>query len=550
MILTVRGWPKRRGDTLESGDRQGATIAQADLVQAALQYNIVDRIDVLIDDSSLPVRSQRAAGAIEDGVGGELVRQFGRARVRIISAQNLDTSVKKKDCIFLGAGPELLNLAMARSYLPFAAPICSLLHAVRWDSLFSNYNQILGFCEPQDALVATSHAGRKAVELILGESRQNVARQCGRDFKGNHPGLMIKQIPLGVDENVFSPHSQQEARQKFGIPLEATVLLYLGRLTERFKADLEPLIIAVSQLVKSGEAGPICLVLSGQDIRQTYVGFLEELASLFGISQYVKIIPNITPNMKSLVYAAADIFVSPVDNIQETFGLTLLEAMASGLPVVASDWSGYKDIVRDGKDGFLVPTYWNPCAAQESGWLDGLMMTNCEHYLAQRTVTDTHVLCDRLSLLVQNRDLRQKLGRAARQRVLDHFTWRSVVSRFGELWKEQIQVSRDDSRVVSAKKRRRALFDTNSIFRHYAAGEFTDSQIIRVNSNILDHNDILKKRLQLLPNDLLAAEIHKIIAICTRSRRTARSLMEHGSSMTRDAILWALKKGFCYISST
>ena len=56
------------------------------------------------------------------------------------------------------------------------------------------------------------------------------------------------------------------------------------------------------------------------------------------------------------VWHAADLVVSLVDNIQETFGLVIVEAMASGLPVVATDWNGYRDLVVDGETGFLVPT--------------------------------------------------------------------------------------------------------------------------------------------------------------------------------------------------
>src|SRR5262249_57736317 len=55
-------------------------------------------------------------------------------------------------------------------------------------------------------------------------------------------------------------------------------------------------------------------------------------------------------------YAAADIFMSLADNIQETFGLTPVEAMAAGLPVIVSDWNGYRDTVRHGAEGFLIPT--------------------------------------------------------------------------------------------------------------------------------------------------------------------------------------------------
>ncbi|MBI3542646.1 MAG: glycosyltransferase, partial [Deltaproteobacteria bacterium] len=57
------------------------------------------------------------------------------------------------------------------------------------------------------------------------------------------------------------------------------------------------------------------------------------------------------------VWQAADIFCSLADNVQETFGLTPLEAMAAGLPQVVSDWNGYRDTVRHGVDGFRVPAF-------------------------------------------------------------------------------------------------------------------------------------------------------------------------------------------------
>src|SRR5207244_1790203 len=51
----------------------------------------------------------------------------------------------------------------------------------------------------------------------------------------------------------------------------------------------------------------------------------------------------------------------PVDNLQETFGLTPIEAMACGVPQVVSDWDGYRDTVLDGVTGYLVPTVWTRC---------------------------------------------------------------------------------------------------------------------------------------------------------------------------------------------
>ena len=79
----------------------------------------------------------------------------------------------------------------------------------------------------------------------------------------------------------------------------------------------------------------------------------------------------VSEEVKRQALAAADVAVSLVDNAQETFGLAVAEAMAAGLPLVVSDWSGYRDLVRDGIDGYLIPSAWAASAPQASvplGW--------------------------------------------------------------------------------------------------------------------------------------------------------------------------------------
>ena len=79
----------------------------------------------------------------------------------------------------------------------------------------------------------------------------------------------------------------------------------------------------------------------------------------------------VSEEVKRQALAAADVAVSLVDNAQETFGLAVAEAMAAGLPLVVSDWSGYRDLVRDGIDGYLIPSAWAASAPQVSvplGW--------------------------------------------------------------------------------------------------------------------------------------------------------------------------------------
>jgi len=82
----------------------------------------------------------------------------------------------------------------------------------------------------------------------------------------------------------------------------------------------------------------------------------EDGARQFAGNLRVSIVDGTDQGKRFAVWRAADLFTSLSDNIQETFGLVIVEAMASGLPVIASDWNGYRDLVTDGETGFLVPT--------------------------------------------------------------------------------------------------------------------------------------------------------------------------------------------------
>jgi glycosyltransferase involved in cell wall biosynthesis len=124
-------------------------------------------------------------------------------------------------------------------------------------------------------------------------------------------------------------------RQRLGISA-GTVLLYFGRFSTATKADLLPLLLAFRELRRKGR--DVWLVLAGDDVRHNLTPGLRSAAASLEIDDRIRILPNPGIESKLQLYWAADIFVSLVDSIQETFGLTLLEAMAAGLPVVGSDW--------------------------------------------------------------------------------------------------------------------------------------------------------------------------------------------------------------------
>ena len=86
----------------------------------------------------------------------------------------------------------------------------------------------------------------------------------------------------------------------------------------------------------------------GREHNEGYVNILSDLINKLEIEDRVVIISDYDASHIPLYYGMADVFVSPSDNIQETFGLSVIEAMASGLPVIVSDWDGYRDTVVDG----------------------------------------------------------------------------------------------------------------------------------------------------------------------------------------------------------
>lgn len=173
-------------------------------------------------------------------------------------------------------------------------------------------------------------------------------------------------------------------------------------------------------------------------------------------------------------WTAADIFISLSDNIQETFGLTPLEAMAAGLPAVVTDWNGYKETVRDGIDGFRIPTWMPPpdlgdpfARAYE------VRIHSYDIYagVTSRTVSVDHaVLAARLIELAQNPELRRKMGEAGRARAQKDFDWGVIYGRYQELWAELGRIRAHAGPDREAPTVDAARQDPFATFGHYPTG--------------------------------------------------------------------------------
>jgi hypothetical protein len=136
-------------------------------------------------------------------------------------------------------------------------------------------------------------------------------------------------------------------------------------------------------------------------------------------------------------WQGSDVFVSISDNIQETFGLTPVEAMAAGLPVIVSDWNGYKETIRDGVDGFRVPTYLPPAGiGVDLATRHALGLDTYDFYIG-RTSLATAVVPKALSQactdLATQPELRMRMGAAGLARAQSVFDWPIILEQYADL---------------------------------------------------------------------------------------------------------------------
>ncbi len=373
-----------------------------------------------------------------------------QGRVRIATRLELPQALRineyhcfhLSDCINYPPHLARLRNALARNLFS----ITSVTHSLSYPRYAAEFlAHLWPGCTPRDAVVATSRAGR---EVVLGYF-DLLRDQYHLDPKKN-PQPEVVRIPLGIDPEAMALPGEQERaawRDSLGAGVETVVLLVFSRLSHSSKMDLLPVFRMLQRL--AGEGLPLDrfqLVLAGwMRAEEEYPATLRELARNMGLSLALESCPDDT--RKKELFGAADIFLSPADNLQETFGLSLLEAGLAGLPVVASDFDGYRDIVKHGVTGLLAPTL-APAETETADALARVWFDNQHHLLmAQQTVVDVAALARSVGSLARDPEMRLSMGRAARERVLTQFTWPVVIQEYVDLWEELAARPADQERV-------------------------------------------------------------------------------------------------------
>ncbi len=370
-----------------------------------------------------------------------------------------------------------------RARLGAAHPVTITHHTLSYPSLLHEaiLPLLLAGTAPYDAIICTSDPAAEALRQLIDHVSEGFAAEHGTklDFAGR-----LVTIPLGVDTDRFRPMDAREARERFELPADAFVVLWLGRLSAVDKADLLPLVRMFAELVGArAEARPLLVCAGTQRPGEQLGDVIDDYARQLGIGESVVVLTDRDRFMPWLptLYAAADAFVSPIDNVQETFGLTPIEAMACGVPALVSDWNGYRDTVVDGESGMLIPTTWCDCTAEVSA---GSLFAEpaFDHLaLAQSVAVDMGALRATLEQLIDDPALGARLGAQGRTRALERFDWRVVIARYEELWIELAAEARTAPRLF-AHRARYAQPDYARAFAHFASRQLAGDQPLQLSA--------------------------------------------------------------------
>ncbi|WP_299024390.1 glycosyltransferase [uncultured Thermanaerothrix sp.] len=249
------------------------------------------------------------------------------------------------------------------------------------------------------------------------------AEKAQLEFLYHTDSRKISIIPPGVDVGRFYPIPKDEARAFVGVPDEARMILFVGRI-EPLKG-IETLIRALRLIQDTGRLAccPHYLAIiggnppTGAEQMDSEMTRLQRLAKQLGVKDVVLFLGKQAQESLPYYYSAADVLVLP--SHYESFGMVALEAMACGTPVIASQVGGLPFLVRDGVTGFVIP--------------DG----------------EPAILADRLTQLILDSNLREQMGK----RAVEHaqpYAWTKIVRQIVRLYERLLTLQTAPPGLVAA----------------------------------------------------------------------------------------------------
>ena len=269
---------------------------------------------------------------------------------------------------------------------------------------------------------------RFAIEDELVQASHRVIAECAQDrsdlldlYAADERRIDV--VPCGYDPAEFRPIPRWSARKALGWSTDAFIVLQLGRLVPR--KGIDTVIDAIGRLKRDHSTAAELYVVGGSTERPNAIatpeiGRLHDCAVAADVDAQVHFVGRRDRCELHRYFSAADVFVTTP--WYEPFGITPVEAMACGTPVVGSAVGGIRTTVVDGVTGLLVPP------------------------------KDGAALADRLAGLANDRPTRIAMGEAGRERANALFTWSRVAEQLVDVYRHAAADARGERYVASPSR--------------------------------------------------------------------------------------------------
>lgn len=252
------------------------------------------------------------------------------------------------------------------------------------------------------------------IEADLVRQADRIIAECPQDqddlcslYQADRRKLDI--VPCGFDPAELRQVDRSEARQALGWNRDEFAVLQLGRMVPR--KGIANVVRGIARLRRRGLHARLYVVGGNSELPNSLatpeIGRLSALAEELGVRDQISFLGRSGRGRLHLIYSAADVFVSTP--WYEPFGITPVEAMACGVPVVGASVGGIRSTVEDGRTGFLVPP------------------------------EDPDTLADRLLRLYEDAALRARMGAAGKRRAYARYTWRRVAADVAQSYERAMQ---------------------------------------------------------------------------------------------------------------
>jgi glycosyltransferase involved in cell wall biosynthesis len=420
---------------------------------------------------------------------------------------------------------------------------------------------------PWDALICTSTSVQHSVRTLMELAEAHLADRFPGAILPARPLMPL--IPLGIHCDDFRPDpaAGKALRDRLGIAAGDVVHATIARLDPDEKFDPLPLFIALEAAAAevAGQGGKQHYLLCGQFRDQSWSAVYVEAARRLMPSVGFHLLDGGDAAQRKATLSGADVFLFPIDNVQETFGLAPIEAMAAGLPLIVSDWDGMKDTVtpdvglrvRTELPGRSLATY---LSLRHHGGTDAYVQYVGQ--LAALTRIDIAGLTRALVRLGTDPALRRKLGLAGQKRAAELYDWRAVIPQIQALWAEQTAMlahaRRQGGPAIAARNAAELPVAPGPevMFRSYPSGPAPDIVARRLRATALGQrpgvaetfrlrNYAHRRRLIQTPERIEAVlAAHVAAGVSGLALAEAAAAAGLGGADTARAIFWLLKYHF------